>query len=173
MRKNAFETPASIDEYKNGMGRRALDSYLQYGYIPLEDKVPDAFHTNEQVSRTLEYAYDDFVLAQVAKELGKEEDWQHLSLRALNYRNVIDPITGYALALCRWQLIEEFNPFQFAHFITEGTLPITPGMFHMMYRLIEQMGGKERFCQTRPSSPKGYTGGNEPSHQVPFLSLCR
>ena len=48
MRKNALETPASIDEYKNGMGRRALDSYLQYGYIPLEDKVPDAFHTNEQ-----------------------------------------------------------------------------------------------------------------------------
>ena len=35
------------------MGRRALTSYLEYGYIPLEDGVPDAFHTKEQVSRTL------------------------------------------------------------------------------------------------------------------------
>ena len=56
MRKNAFEKPHSIEEYRNGMGRRALDSYLQYGYIPLEDSVPDAFHQKEQVSRTLEYA---------------------------------------------------------------------------------------------------------------------
>ena len=35
----------SYEEYKNGMGRRALNSYLKYGYIPLEDSVPEAFHT--------------------------------------------------------------------------------------------------------------------------------
>ncbi|MBQ7716259.1 MAG: glycoside hydrolase family 92 protein, partial [Prevotella sp.] len=39
MRKNAFEMPATKEEYRNGMGRRALDSYLQYGYIPMEDSV--------------------------------------------------------------------------------------------------------------------------------------
>lgn len=173
MRKNAFETPASIDEYKNGMGRRALDSYLQYGYIPLEDKVPDAFHTNEQVSRTLEYAYDDFVLAQVAKELGKEEDWQHLSLRALNYRNVIDPITGYARGrYADGTFIEEFNPFQFAHFITEGTpAHYTWYVPHDVPGLIEQMGGKERFLAKLDSmfTERLHWHGNEPSHQVPFL----
>ena len=81
---------------KNGMGRRALKSYLRYGYIPLEDSVPDAFHTHEQVSRTLEYAYDDFVLAQIANALGKKEDYQMLSRRAMNYKHVIDTITGYA-----------------------------------------------------------------------------
>ena len=59
IRKNAFNNP-SITEYKDGKGRRALKSYLKYGYIPLEDSVPEAFHNNEQVSRTLEYAYDDF-----------------------------------------------------------------------------------------------------------------
>ena len=53
MRQNAFEQPTDIADYKNGMGRRALDSYLKYGYIPLEDQVPDAYHTEEQVSRTL------------------------------------------------------------------------------------------------------------------------
>ena len=71
MRKNAFETPSNLDEYKNGMGRRALTSYLEYGYIPLEDGVPDAFHTKEQVSRTLEYAYDDWCIYQMAKALNR------------------------------------------------------------------------------------------------------
>ena len=75
MRQNAFESPDSTD-YKMGMGRRALKSYLRYGYVPLEDPVLDAFHRGEQVSRTLEYAYDDFVLAQVAKDLGKTEDYE-------------------------------------------------------------------------------------------------
>ena len=41
MRRNAFESPATHEEYVNGMGRRALQSYLQYGYIPLEDSVPE------------------------------------------------------------------------------------------------------------------------------------
>ena len=82
MRKNAFESPANKKDYQNGMGRRALQSYLKYGYIPLEDSVPDAFHTKEQVSRTLEYAYDDFVLSQVAKQLQKNEDYKLLSVRA-------------------------------------------------------------------------------------------
>jgi predicted alpha-1,2-mannosidase len=66
MRKNAFDV-ASNEDYNNGMGRRALPSYLQYGYIPLEDSVPVAFHKKEQVSRTLEYAYDDYALSVVSK----------------------------------------------------------------------------------------------------------
>ena len=64
LRQNAFKKPHSIEEYRNGMGRRALDSYLKYGYIPLEDSVKEAFHQQEQTSRTLEYAYDDFCVAQ-------------------------------------------------------------------------------------------------------------
>lgn len=46
MRKNATQTPRDA-LYRNGEGRRALDSYLKYGYIPLEDHVPNAFHGNE------------------------------------------------------------------------------------------------------------------------------
>lgn len=61
MRRNAFEVANDAD-YKNGMGRRALTSYLKYGYIPMQDSVPIAFHKKEQVSRTLEYAYDDYAL---------------------------------------------------------------------------------------------------------------
>jgi hypothetical protein len=96
MRKNAFESPASIEDYKNGMGRRALQSYLKYGYIPLEDNVKEAFHQNGQVSRTLEYAFDDFAVAQMAKALGQTADYDALMKRSQNYRNVINPKTGYA-----------------------------------------------------------------------------
>lgn len=79
MRKNAFELPASYDDYKDGMGRRALDSYLKYSYIPMEDSVKEAFHTCEQTSRTLEYAFDDFAVAQMAKALGHDEDYKLLT----------------------------------------------------------------------------------------------
>lgn len=67
MRRNAMDAPASDDLYRDGRGRRALASYLRYGYIPLEDKVPYAFHGREQVSRTLEYAYDDSLVGAMAK----------------------------------------------------------------------------------------------------------
>jgi putative alpha-1,2-mannosidase len=86
MRKNAFEINTDSVSYRDGKGRRALASYLKYGFIPLEDEVRDAFHKKEQVSRTLEYAYDDFVLAQVARKLGKTADYDTLIRRAQNYR---------------------------------------------------------------------------------------
>ena len=66
MLKNAL-TVSSPVEYKMGMGRRALASYLRYGFVPLDDEVLDSAHPRQQVSRTLEYAYDDFVVAQAAQ----------------------------------------------------------------------------------------------------------
>jgi putative alpha-1,2-mannosidase len=96
MRQNAMETPASHDAYVDGRGRRALDSYLKYGYIPLEDPVRDAFHKGEQVSRTLEYAYDDWVVSLLAGALGKTADEKLFLTRAQNYRDVIDASTGFA-----------------------------------------------------------------------------
>ena len=92
MRKNAFESPASFEDYKNGMGRRALPSYLKYGYIPLEDGVKEAFHQDEQTSRTLEYAFDDFAVAQMAKRLGKTDDFKHWysqAIQALGDQNTL------------------------------------------------------------------------------------
>ena len=110
MRKNAFDHPSS-DEYKDGKGRRALASYLKYGYIPLEDSVWDAFHKREQVSRTLEYAFDDYALAQVAKGIGKTDDYDILMKRSQNWRNVFDSKTGFVrgrYADGKW--IEPFDP---------------------------------------------------------------
>lgn len=173
MRKNAFDTPADVAEYKNGMGRRALTSYLKYGYIPLEDSVPDAFHTREQTSRTLEYAYDDFVLAQLAKALNKTEDHEALMQRAANYRNVIDPRTGYAQGrYADGRFLDEHNAFNFAPFITEGApchytwyVPQDP------YGLMDCMGGRENYISKLDSmfAEQRYWHGNEPCHQVAFM----
>lgn len=173
MRKNAFEQPDSYDDYKNGMGRRALDSYLKYGYIPLEEPVKEAFHTNEQVSRTLEYAYDDFVLAQVAQKLGKKEDYEILIKRSKNYKNVIDPSTGYAQGrYADGSFLKEDNAFNFTSFITEGApCHYTWYVPHDVYGLMETMGGKDKFVSKLDSmfSERRYWHGNEPCHQVAFM----
>ncbi len=121
MRKNAF-TIADEKDYKDGKGRRALSSYLKYGYIPLEDTVPVAFHKKEQVSRTLEYAFDDYALYTVAKDLNKNEDQEKLFQRAFNYNNVFD--TSVGMVRGRYEDGKWYSPFdadkrQF--YITEGT----------------------------------------------------
>lgn len=173
MRKNAFEANPDSGSYRDGKGRRAMESYLKYGYVPLEDPVMEAFHRREQVSRTLEYAYDDFVLAQVARKLGKTDDYKVLIERAGNYRNVIDPETGYARgrhADGSW--IEPFDPFAPAPFICEGTpYHYTWYVPQDVAGLIRHMGGKERFTERLDTFFEGdyYWHGNEPGHHIAYL----
>lgn len=173
MRKNAMEWPKTEAEYKDGLGRRALKSYLKYGYIPMEDHVEEAFHTDEQTSRTLEYAYDDFCVAQMAKALGHEADYQKLMARSENWRNVINPLTGYAdgrHADGSWE-----NNSDLTHrkqYITEGaTCHYTWYVPQNMPGLIQLMGGRQAFVAKLDSmfSEGRYWHGNEPCHQVAWL----
>lgn len=172
MRQNAFDSP-SPEEYKDGKGRRALQSYLEYGYIPLEDSVWEAFHKREQVSRTLEYAFDDYALSQFAKALGKDADYAVLSQRSQNYRNVFDTSTGYVrgrYADGRW--IEPFDPFSKAWFICEGTpFQYTWYVPHDVPGLISLYGGKEPFLKRLNEFFDGghYWHGNETDHQAIYL----
>lgn len=173
MRKNAFQSPESYDDYRNGMGRRALQSYLKYGYIPLEDSVKEAYHRQEQVSRTLEYVFDDFALAQVAQALGEQADADTLLRRSTNFRNVIDPATGYARGRhADGRFIEKFNPFGFEKFITEGApCHYTWYVPHNQRGLMEAMGGREEYAAKLDSmfTYGRYWHGNEPCHQVAWL----
>ncbi|MGG7662879.1 GH92 family glycosyl hydrolase [Dyadobacter sp. BHUBP1] len=174
LHKNAFEVNTNAKSYEAGQGRRALKSYLQYGYVPLEDSVWQAFHKREQVSRTLEYAYDDFCLSTLASGLGKKEDADLLRSRALNYRHVIDPSTGYArgrYADGRW--IANFDPFaKRASFITEGS-PAQYTWFvpQDIVGLQKIMGGKNRFTAKLDTlfEQGHYWHGNEPNHQIAYL----
>ena len=174
MRQNAFDTPADPQEYRDGKGRRALRSYLQYGYIPLEDSVLDAYHTREQVSRTLEYAYDDYALAAVARELGRQADYEELTKRAQNYRHIIDPATGYAQGRhADGSFLPPVDPCAFARFITEGTpCHYTWYVPHDPQGLMECMGGREAYIAKLDSmfAPQWrYWHGNEPCHQVAYM----
>ena len=65
-----------------------LPEYMHLGYVPYDKEA-------ESVSKTLEYAYDDFCIAQAAKALGKTDDYEYFIKRSKNYQNLIDPETKY------------------------------------------------------------------------------
>jgi len=174
LRKNAFDTNADPKSYEAGKGRRALTSYLKYNYVPLEDSVWQAFHKREQVSRTLEYAYDDFCLSVLAENLGHKEDAAILRKRAMNYQNVIDPATGYArgrYADGSW--IKQFEPFsKRSSFITEGS-PAQYTWFapQDIAGLKKAVGGDKSFINKLDTlfEQGYYWHGNEPNHQIAYL----
>lgn len=175
MRKNALESPAFAAEYLDGKGRRALGSYLKYGYIPLEDAVTGAPmpHHNEQVSRTLDYAYDDFVLSEIAAALGKTQDAKLFRKRAQNYRKVIDPVSGFARgrhADGTW--ITPFDPAQPVSYITEGVpFQFTFFVLQDIPGLIALEHGRCGFIAKLDDlfSKNLYDQGNEPSHHIAYL----
>lgn len=173
LKHNATESPATFEEYADGKGRRALKSYLKYGYIPLEDSVKEAFHKNEQVSRTLEYAYDDFSLARIAEKMGKKADYEYFMKRAQNYRNVFDPaVNNMNGRYADGSFYKNLDRKQFTSFITEGTAwQYNWYVPHDVEGLIELMGGVESFNKTLDEFFEAgqYWHGNEPSHQIPFL----
>lgn len=173
MRKNAFDSAKTFEEYKSGMGRRALTSYLQYKFIPMEDSVPEAFHKKEQVSRTLEYAFDDYALSVVAKGLGKTDDHKELRQRSLNYKNVFDTSVGMMRGRYgngNW--FESFQADKREAYITEGTpRQYTFYVPHDVNGLAKLMGGTKALENALDSLfiKNEYWHGNEPGHQIPFL----
>ena len=197
MRLNAYSTPYIYKEYQNGKGRRAITSYINNGYIPLEDAVLDAFHTNEQTSRTLEYAFDDFAVAQMAQALQDscgtdverkklQADYQDLMHRSENWRNVINPTTGWADG--RYENGKWLGNKDLVHrqsYITEGAtchytwyVPQNPqGLFDVirdskpMDKAEKDMGGNEKaMARLDKLFDNGwYWHGNEPCHQVAYL----
>ncbi|MEN8226736.1 MAG: GH92 family glycosyl hydrolase [Bacteroidota bacterium] len=78
--------PGQAHECGGYVGNRNLQTYMDIGYVPANEG---------PVSNTLEYAYDDWCVAQMAKSLGKMDDYKIFMQRGQNYRNVFDPSTGY------------------------------------------------------------------------------
>ncbi|MDQ2863393.1 MAG: glycoside hydrolase family 92 protein, partial [Bacteroidota bacterium] len=172
MRKNAF-TIADEKDYADGKGRRALPSYLKYNFIPLEDSVPIAFHKKEQVSRVLEYAYDDYALYTVAKDLNKKDDQQKLYQPSFNYKNVFHPSVGMVrgrYADGKWYSPFDADKRQF--YITEGTpRQYTFYVPQDVPGLATLMGGRGQLEKELDSlfDKDEYWHGNEPGHQIPFM----
>jgi predicted alpha-1,2-mannosidase len=171
--KNAMESPKNYSDYNQGKGRRALSSYLTYGYIPLEDSVKESFHKNEQVSRTLEYAYDDFALSRIASRMGDNSDYKLLSKRAMNYKNVFDKQNDCVRGRYKdgsW--VKDFDKYSRVSYITEGTpWQYTWYVPQDIEGLIKLMGGEKNFDDSLDSffAAGQYWHGNEPGQQIPFL----
>ena len=146
----------------NGIEARAgLSWYMKLGYVPVDK-------TNESVSNTLEGAYDDFCVAQVAKAAGHTDDYNNLMQRSKNYRNVYNPITGMMAprnADGSWGKNTRDG-------FTEGS-PWTYlfGVQHDIPGLIDLMGGKEKFIKKLDANFRGwhYIHMNEPGHHYTYL----
>ncbi|WP_150110644.1 GH92 family glycosyl hydrolase [Granulicella mallensis] len=172
VRQNAFITPPR-EQYVEGMGRRALTSYQRYGYIPLEDEVLDAFHQREQVSRTLEYAYDDYVAGQFATALGHTDDATLLLKRSNSWKNVFDLETRFVRGrYANGSWITPFDPGKPATYVTEAN----PWQYTFFVPqdvdgLIHAMGDRETFISKLDGlfTAKLYDQGNEPGHAIAYL----
>lgn len=165
MMRNAFIPPLQNDDWKPGMpwtyeARAGLPSYLKQGYVAKEA-------TRQSVSRTLEFALDDYCIAQVAKELGKTEDYKLFMERSKNYKNLFNPETGFFQAK---NLDGSWGSDRDA--FTEGgkwtylfcVMQDVPG-------LIELIGGKENFVNKLDQNfDEGhYRHDNEPGHHYAYL----
>ncbi len=125
-------------------GRFGFDYYDSLGYVPYNVGI------NENVARTLEYAYNDWCILQLAKKLGRPaEEIDLYTAHALNYRNVFDPQTK----LMRGKnddgtFVEEFSPYKWGDAYTEGNAwHYTWSVFHDPQGLIDLMGGDKGFTQ--------------------------
>lgn len=167
--------------YYDGLG-----DYMDMGYVP-EDK------SGASVSKTLEYAYDDWAIAQAAKAIGDDSIYEEFIKRADNYKNVYDAASGFMRPkLSDGSFKKEFDPMD-THgqgFIEGNSWNYSLYVPHQPDTLINMMGGKEAFvsrldslftmelpdkyfANTEDISREGiignYVHGNEPSHHVVYL----
>ncbi|PYT01406.1 MAG: sugar hydrolase [Acidobacteria bacterium] len=163
-----------------------LEYYMKLGYVP-EDK------NSSSVSKTLEYAYDDWAIAQAAKKLNRTEIYNEFIKRSENWKNVFDSSTGFMRPRMNDGTFgKNFDPLK-----TEGQGFIEGNAWnyslyvpHDPDAMIAKMGGKAKFAShldelftmhlpdeffaetediTREGIIGGYIHGNEPSHHVAYL----
>lgn len=166
------------------------ETYNKYGYYPFD------IINVESISRTLESGYDDYCVSQMAKALGKMDDYEYFKKRSEFYKNLFDPQTKLMRGKDsngKWRT--PFNPLLLSHASTSGgdytegnAWQYTWHVQHDVPGLIDLMGGKEIFADRIDSlflmddciEGEGfvsdvtgligqYAHGNEPSHHVAYL----
>lgn len=144
MYKGLLNGANSVHPKVHSTGRLGHEYYNRLGYIPCDVNI------HENVARTLEYAYNDWCILQVAKRLGRPRgELQELEKRALNYRNVFNK--DYNLMCGRnadGTFEKDFSPLKWGGNFTEGnSWHYTWSVFHDVQGLIDLMGGKHRFVE--------------------------
>ena len=123
------------------VGREGVNYYNLLGYVPYNVGI------NENVARTLEYAYADFCIARMAEKMGKKNIADKYYQQSLRYKNVFDDQTGWMRGKnADGSFQTPFNPLKWGDAFTEGnSLHYTWSVFHDVNGLINLMGGKEKF----------------------------
>ena len=204
LRKNALE--GTMIPWRAGAAREPDRFYSEHGYFPAlapgePEKYPyvdDGWEKRQAVSVTLEHSYDDWCLAQVARYLGRMDDYELLLRRSRNYLNLWNPAIGYfAPRNERGEWVEPFDPqlcdgFGARSYFAEVNACVH--VFHVQHdipQLIALMGGEEAFVRRldeaynrvpeidkwkfmgRMPDATGLQGlmpaGNEPAFHVPWL----
>ncbi|MDG1961443.1 MAG: GH92 family glycosyl hydrolase [Flavobacteriaceae bacterium] len=178
-----FDAEKALEAMKHSalQNHLGLEAYQAMGFIPVEEE-------SESVSKTLEYAYDDWAIAQMALELGHLDDHQYFSRRAQAYKNVFDPETGFMRGRYRNKWFAPFDPYEVNFNYTEAN-----AWQYSLYvpqdikGLMSLMGGPQALEShldqtfTAQSVTSGreqvditgligqYAHGNEPSHHMAYL----
>ena len=173
---------ANLDDY------RGIGAYKELGYVPYNLKDPYNAD-NWSLSKTLEYAYDDYCIARMAEKMGRTDVAEEFYKRSRNYRNVYNPQSGFMQPRDdKGNFVEPFSPDDYMPHICESNgWQYFWSVQHDVAGLMELAGGKERFAQKLDSMftyhpgeddelPIFSTGmigqyahGNEPSHHVIYL----
>lgn len=171
-------------------GRPYLDEYMERGWIAEKDttNVPTQDEYKAVVTKTVEYAYDDYATALLAKELGDEDNYNLLMKRTSNYKNLFDPGTGFWRGrIDNGNWIEDFDPYYpyYAYMYREANAwqslffaPHDPEGMIALYPSKEAVEQKLDSLFTEPwrgyeaHNMTGFIGnychGNQPDHSVPY-----
>lgn len=158
-----------------------ISYYTKYGYIPADKE-------GSSISKTLEYAYDDWCIAQMAEDLGREKEYKKYIKRAQNYKNIFDKETGFMRGKRNGTFTEPFDPTEVNFMLTEAnTWQYNFFVPQDISGLINLLGGKEKFTEkldemfSTSAELSGrhqpdisgmigqYAHGNEPSHHMAYL----
>jgi predicted alpha-1,2-mannosidase len=203
LKKNA--TQATMLPWRNGPMCQLDTFYVQHGWYPAipegakePEPMVDGFEKRQAVAVTLEHSYDDWCLAQLAKALGKDSDYEYFIKRSQNYRNVFNPATGFfAPKMTDGSWVEPFDPQLSGgigsrmYFTENNAWTWNFSVQHDIPGLIKLLGGNDSFVKrldrlfNEPTTiskwkimgqfPDGtglngmFVAGNEPSMHIPYL----
>ncbi len=155
--------------------------FAEYGYIPLEKE-------HESVSKALEYAFDDWCIAQFAKETGHDKEYKQFIERSQFYKNIFNPENGFMQSRLNGAWQTPFDPKEVNYNFTEAnSWQYSFYVPHDILSFIELHGGNEKFeakldqmfseeSETSGNQQADITGligqyahGNEPSHHMAYL----
>jgi predicted alpha-1,2-mannosidase len=178
-----FDVEKAYEAMKHSamMDHFGLKEYREYGFVPGDKE-------SESVSKTLEYAYDDWCIAQMARELGKNDDFKLFIERSEFWRNLFDPSTGFMRARVNGGWVKPFDPasvninyteanaWQYSFFIPQDVNNLNywlGGDSAFSAKLDSMFYGNSNLSGRSQSDITGmigqYAQGNEPSHHMAYL----